>query len=39
MVELPRMEVSGFFGPLLNGKEYYMSGAFALPFMSRRPWP
>ena len=31
MVQMPRMELSGFFGPLLNGKEYYMSGAFVMP--------
>jgi hypothetical protein len=31
MVQLPRMELSAFFGPLLNGKEYYMSGSFVMP--------
>ena len=35
MVQLPRMELSGFFGPLLNGKEYYMSGAFVMPFLEQ----
>jgi hypothetical protein len=35
MVQMPRMELSGFFGPLLNGKEYYMSGAFVMPFMEQ----
>lgn len=35
MVQLSRMELSGFFGPLLNGKEYYMSGAFVMPFLEQ----
>lgn len=35
LVQLPRMELSGFFGPLLNGKEFYMSGAFAMPFLEQ----
>jgi hypothetical protein len=35
MVQIPRMELSGFFGPLLNGKEYYMSGAFVMPFVEQ----
>jgi hypothetical protein len=35
IVQLPRMELSGFFGPLLNGKEYYMSGSFVMPFMEQ----
>ncbi|MGH7443020.1 MAG: fibronectin type III domain-containing protein, partial [bacterium] len=33
LVTLPRMEASGFFAPLLNGKEIYYSGAFVSPFM------
>jgi hypothetical protein len=33
LVQVPRMELSAFFGPLLNGKEYYMSGAFVMPFL------
>jgi hypothetical protein len=35
LVQLPRMELSAFFGPLLNGKEYYMSGAFVMPFLEQ----
>jgi hypothetical protein len=35
LVQVPRMELSTFFGPLLNGKEFYMSGAFAMPFMEQ----
>jgi hypothetical protein len=35
LVQLPRMELGGFFGPLLNGKEYYMSGAFVMPFVEQ----
>jgi hypothetical protein len=35
MVQVPRMELSAFFGPLLNGKEYYMSGAFVMPFLEQ----
>ena len=35
MVQISRMELSGFFGPLLNGKEYYMSGAFVMPFLEQ----
>lgn len=35
LVQLPRMELSAFFGPLLNGKEYYMNGAFVLPFLEQ----
>src|SRR5665213_2679383 len=30
---LPRMELSGFFAPLLNGKEIYYAGSFVAPFM------
>jgi Fibronectin type III domain len=33
LVTLPRMELSGFFAPLLNDKEVYYSGAFVAPFM------
>ncbi|HTB22752.1 MAG TPA: fibronectin type III domain-containing protein [bacterium] len=33
MVTLPRMELSGYFAPLLNDKEVYYSGAFVAPFM------
>lgn len=35
LVQIPRMELSAFFGPLLNGKEYYMSGSFVLPFLEQ----
>src|SRR5688572_593906 len=35
LVQLPRMELSAFFGPLLNGKEYYMAGAFVIPFLEQ----
>lgn len=35
MVQMPRMELSAFFGPLLNGKEYYTDGAFVMPFMEQ----
>jgi hypothetical protein len=34
LTQLSRYEVAGFLGPLLNGKEYYMSGAVAVPFMA-----
>jgi hypothetical protein len=32
MVQVPRMELSGFVGSLLNGKEYNMAIGFVLPF-------
>jgi len=35
LVQIPRMEGSLFIGPLLNGKEYYMDGAFVMPFMEQ----
>ena len=35
LVQVPRMELSGFFGPLLNGKELYFAGGFVLPFMEQ----
>src|SRR5689334_7351543 len=35
LTQLPKMELSAFFGPLLNGKEYYMSGTFAMPFLEQ----
>jgi hypothetical protein len=35
MIQIPSMELSTFFGPLLNGKEYYMAGAFAMPFLEQ----
>ncbi|MES2200945.1 MAG: PorV/PorQ family protein [candidate division FCPU426 bacterium] len=34
LIQLQSMELSAFFGPLLNGKEYYMAGAFAVPFQN-----
>ncbi len=35
LVQLPRMELSAYFAPLLNGKEYYTSGAFVMPFLEQ----
>ena len=35
LTQMSQMELSGFFGPLLNGKEDYYSGAFVMPFMEQ----
>ncbi len=31
LIQVPRMSVNGFFGPLLNGKEDYFAGSFVMP--------
>jgi hypothetical protein len=35
LIQVERMELNGFFGPLLNGKELYFSGGFVLPFLEQ----
>jgi hypothetical protein len=35
LIQVPRMELNAFIGPLLNGKEYYMAGGFVLPFLEQ----
>ena len=35
MIQVPRMELSAFFGPLLNGKELYGAGTFVMPFLQQ----
>ena len=35
MVQVPKMELSGFLAPMLNGKQYYFAGAFTLPFIEQ----